>query len=165
MYPKHKVITGSRSQPPPAYSPISDAMTLRRLLLRALHPDIQLHFHAVEASRTPDEWIQREAALHYNIAAWPFPGESPGHFRMYCPACRAAMPRPSNHPSAHSQEDDPVFRHIAGIAGQDPCPVIAEVLHMLNTVVRPGKFSDEAIEAARRAFELSKLKKTKHLGA
>ena len=66
--------------------------------------------------------------------------------------------------TSYSQEDDPVFRHIAGVAGQDPCPVIAEVLHMLNTVVRPGKFSDEAIEAARRAFELSKLKKAKHLG-
>ena len=149
MYPKRKVTAGLRSQSPPSYSPISDPMALRRLLLRALSPDIQLHFHAVEASRTPDEWIQREAALHYNIAAWPFPGESPSHIRMHCPACRAAMPHPSD-PNAHAQEDNPVFRHIAGVAGQASCPVIAEVLHMLNTIVRPGKFSDEAIETARR---------------
>jgi hypothetical protein len=163
MYLKIKVTARPRSHSPRAYTPISDAMTLRRLLLRALRPDIQLHFHILEASRTPDEWIQRETTLHSSIATWPFPGESPGHLRMYCPACRAAMPRPS-HPSAYSQQDDPVFQHIAGVAGQDPCPVIAEVLHMLNTIVRPGKFSDAAMEAARKAFELSKPKNAKPPG-
>lgn len=137
--------------------PATEPTALRRLLLRAVEPDVQQLFHRFETARTPDEWVCMEVSLPGEIAQlvtpepqepcadgrapWPFPRA------VHCPACRTTIPEDSG--TLRQQ----LTAHLAGSGGLAQCEVVGELQHHFTHEVRPRLFADAAVDAARERYE------------